>query len=148
MNKKILIIAGVILVFLITLGALIFFNRGSKKNNSQIGKNSQKFVEPAQGIEGKGLSNLPVVDQAQLKKKYQEDIRQIFADLENEINIAGGINNLSSEKIKNLKNRAIQEVVPTAYREVHLNFILAMGMIINGDFNKAQIALDDIKKKI
>ncbi|MDO9399200.1 MAG: hypothetical protein Q7T79_00720 [bacterium] len=88
------------------------------------------------------------VDIAQLEEKYQTQVKKIFNNYEKLI----VNNNYTLDQIVQIKNRLLNLQVPTKFKDLHINLILALTRIENWLMNKdetekviAQQIIDQIK---
>lgn len=91
---------------------------------------------------------LPIVDQEKLGEEYMKDLKEIFAVLEDQIKLFSDGEAIDVEAIKIIKEKAMGEVVPKQYKDLHINFVRALDLIIEGDIDGAMNKLEEIKNNI
>ena len=83
---------------------------------SESAKPAAKTVKPA-----------PTGGAAGLEENYQDQAKQLFTDYEN----LAQNNNFTADKITELKNKLLALKVPAKFKELHLQFVLALTKMEN-----------------
>jgi hypothetical protein len=85
------------------------------------------------------------VDLIKLEKYYEENFKKIFGEFEK----SAGDEKLNIEEVKKIKEKALALKVPTKFKDLHINFILALAKMENyfnkGDDKEKIASLDAIK---
>ncbi|MFH1187517.1 MAG: hypothetical protein V1688_01500 [bacterium] len=95
-----------------------------------------------------GEVGLPPVDQEKLGQEYIKDLKELISTLEQQIQPAGQESTTDIEAIKIIKKKAMSEVVPKQYQNLHMDFVRTLDLIINGDAGGAAKKLGQIKNNI
>ena len=148
-KKLAFIIVGVLVILIVATGVLMALNNNKEKTSLiNADKHSGQIDNsPSEGSRIYGDVDLPAIDQAELKQNYQNNLQSIINDLDQEIQVAGGIENLNIAIVQGIKSKALSEVLPREYQSQHLELVLTMDLIISGNFNQAQKNLQRIKKQ-
>jgi hypothetical protein len=146
---------GAVIIFVIAIGVLLALNNNNDEKASLLGVNNvvnktalTQISDLSTGSRSYGEVDLPVVNQTELKQNYQNNLKEIIADLDKQIQSNGGIEKLDIQTIQEIKSRALSEVLPKGYQAQHLDFVLTMDLLIGGNFNRAQKNLQRIKQQL
>ncbi|MFH1565223.1 MAG: hypothetical protein ABIC82_05275 [bacterium] len=156
-----IVFIGVISALVLFISILILLNvkytcNKVKKEtvDDQIYKLSKK-AEPSNfdfdknsGFNVDGEADLPIVDQVKLGQEYVKDLKEILATLDQQIQSLSNDEAIDIEAIKIIKKKAMEEIIPREYQEMHIDLIFALDLIINGDVNRAMSDLEEIKNNI
>lgn len=122
------------------------YSLSKKAKPSNFDLNQEKSSVLSQNVDEE--TGLPIVDQNELAKKYQTDLKEIMAALEQQIQLSGDAKSADVEAIKIIKKKAMSEVVPRQYKDLHIDFIRTLDLIIEGDIDGAMNKLEQIKNKL
>jgi hypothetical protein len=153
------ILLGVCVSFVIVSVALILFNKKTvvRKDDTiemQIDELAQKakpsnfeFLGEQVPISGDEVS-LPIVDQEDLAEQYQNELKEIIADLEQKIQLSSEQESLDIQTIIEIKEDVMEKIVPRDYQDLHLDLVLALDLMIGGDVSQAEEIFNTIKSKM
>lgn len=163
--KIVIILSVAVVVFISIISVLILSNaKDARKETSQaiiddqISRLAQKakplnfdleekkFFELAPWVAEK--IGLPLVDQVKLEQEYIKDLKEIIAALEQQIQLTDQESIIDFDAIKIIKKKAMEEIVPRKHQDLHLDLILTLDSIINGDVDYAMNRLEEIKNNI
>lgn len=91
--------------------------------------------------------DLPVVDQKELAENYEKNFEEIIIDLDEQIQLLDKQELPSIQIIQDIKERAMKEIVPKQYQSLHLDLVLTLDLIIDGDIDQAKKMFDAIIKR-
>lgn len=152
-KRVVLIMLGIVVFIILLILIVLSITKNNKKNdNKEISQsiktiNNETANKVAENISGTpsefGSVDLPLVNQFKLKKDYQNNLTEIISDLEKEIESVGGLDKLDGQKVHDVKDKIMKEIVPREYQIIHMNFVLTLDKILRNDFATVD---SDIKK--
>ena len=91
---------------------------------------------------------MPLVDQKKLGQKYIEDLKEIVAAIEQQTQPESKESIIDIDAIKIIKKKAMEEIVPKQYQDLHIDLIFALDSIIKGEIKGAMSKIEKIKNNI
>lgn len=157
-SKTVILLLGAIAAFALIISVLILLNFKYAKVkiaqetiDDQI-YNLSKTVKPSNfdlASSADKETGLPFIDQEKLGQEYIKDLKEIITALEQQIQPTSKESMIDVDVIKIIKKKAMSEIVPGQYQDLHIDLIFALDAIINkGDVSQAMNKLEVIKNNI